>query len=495
MALETTLAVIDQRFPIGEVDPRIFGGFAEHMGRCIYEGLYDPKSPKSDAEGWRTDVLDALAPLGFSTMRYPGGNFASGYNWKDGIGPRQHRPVRREGAWRSLESNQVGTDEFVALCQRMGWQPMVAFNLGLGTPREALDWFEYIRAPREAAWGSQRPSDEPYPVALWCLGNEMDGPWQLGHTTPEDYARRARMIAKAIKDAEPGHEVVYCGSSGDGMSTFAAWDEAVLETAGDSADFISLHRYSGNREDSTPRFLAEGERILRQIDAVDAVCRTVQAKTKSPKRARLCFDEWNVWYKAMGMSGEWKAAPHLIEEVYNLEDALVVAEYLHSFLQRADVLKAANLAQIVNVIAPVLTRTDGLLIQSIYYPFLMVSRRRGTHSLKAGLCGPGPDDAQAGARFINASATWEEGRVHLFLTNRSLDSEAPVEVELLGVRAAALASAEIVTGSDPKAANSWDNPDCVKAVPFGQLEVTEKGVRAVLPPMSFVAATVEVHPE
>ena len=349
MALQPTKIVAHTKYRIAPVDPRVFGGFLEHMGRAVYRGIYDPDSAHADAEGCRADVLAALRRLNMTAMRYPGGNFVSGYHWQDGVGPRAKRPTVRELAWQSIEPNRFGTDEYLRLCRNMGWTPMLTVNLGTGTPEEARDWVEYCNCPPGTRYADLRAahgSREPHAVKLWCLGNEMDGPWQLGHVPADQYAIRARQAAKMMKDADSTIELVACGSCGVGLPTYMEWDREVLTGLGGLADYISLHRYVGNPDGDTPDYLAVTAAIDRQIEEMDAACRFAQARARSRKRAFLCFDEWNVWYKDRRTDGAGKFAPHLIEEVYNLEDALVVAGFLHSFVRHADVVKIANLAQI-----------------------------------------------------------------------------------------------------------------------------------------------------
>jgi alpha-N-arabinofuranosidase len=386
--MEKTTLYLHSRFQIDQVDPRIFGGFLEHLGRAVYEGIYDPSSAHADGDGFRKDSLAALDALQMTAMRYPGGNFASGYHWLDGVGPRAERPAVRDLAWQSTETNQVGTDEYVQLCRRMSWTPMLTVNLGTGTPEEARNWVEYCNSPAGTRYSNLRAANgsvDPHDVKLWCLGNEMDGPWQLGHLPAEQYAIHAQQAAKMMKDVDRGIELVACGSCNITLPTYLAWDRQVLEYLGDQADYISLHRYVGNPENDTPDYLAVTNSIDQQIEEMDAVCRYVQAKQHLRRRTYLCFDEWNVWYKNMQIDGEGKRAPHLMEEVYNLEDALVVAGFLNSFIRHADAVKIANLAQIVNVIAPILTRGDDLLIQPTYYPFKMFSDRREGMACR---CGP-----------------------------------------------------------------------------------------------------------
>ena len=485
------------RFVTGTVDPRIFGGFLEHMGRAVYGGVYEPASPHADSDGWRTDVLASLRGLDFSVMRYPGGNFVSGYHWQDGVGPREARPRLREMAWNSIETNEIGTDEFMALARRMDWEPMMAVNLGTGTPEEARNWVEYCNSAAGTKYADMRVENghpEPYDVKLWCLGNEMDGPWQIGHVPAEEYALRAQQAAKMIKDLDPTTELVASGSSMTLLPSYLEWDRTVLEGLGDHADYLSLHNYVGNRSD-TMDFLACPGAVDRQIEAADALCRFMQARRRSKKRTYLSFDEWNVWYKTFSpehMSGEGRIAPPLIEERYNLEDALVVAGFLHAFVRHADVVKIANIAQIVNIIAPILAQPDGHLIQSIYWPFRMFSKRRTGVSLTARVEGPTYAAPSYGeTTHLDASAILDGQRLHVFLTNRD-DGAAQVRVRLADARVTAATDAEIVTAPDPKTENDWDAPDRVTATPFDAYRIDADEITLEMPPMSFVAATLEL---
>ncbi|HXD09545.1 MAG TPA: alpha-L-arabinofuranosidase C-terminal domain-containing protein [Anaerolineales bacterium] len=495
--MEKTIINLHTGFKVAPVDPRIFGGFLEHMGRAVYEGVYQPASPQSDADGFRQDVLDQLRHLKMTTIRYPGGNFASGYHWQDGVGSRDQRPTLRELAWQSIEPNQFGTDEFMRLCRKMSWLPMLTVNLGTGTPEEARNWVEYCNSPAGTRFADLRAangSQQPHAVPLWCLGNEMDGPWQLGHVPADQYAIRAQQAAKMMKDTDRTIELVVCGSSGIGLPSYMEWDRQVLDHMGDLTDYISLHRYVGNPNKDTPDYLAITNSIDRQIEEMDSVCRFVQAKHRSQKRAYLCFDEWNVWYKNMQMDGEGKLAPHLIEEVYNLEDALVVAGFLHSFIRHADVVKIANLAQIVNVIAPLLTREQDVLVQSIFHSFAMFSSRRNGISLRCAVDGPNYEGATNGrVHYIDASAILEEDKLHVFLTNRSLDEDADVNIVLADGAILACAGAEILTGPEARSANSFEDPDVVIAKPFEAINISNHQAYCKLPPLAFVAMTLNLE--
>ena len=492
--MKPTEIITHTKFRIAPVDPRVFGGFLEHLGRAVYEGVYDPDSMRADADGCRADVLAALRRLDMTAMRYPGGNFVSGYHWQDGVGPRAKRPTVRELAWQSIEPNRFGTDEYIGLCRKLGWTPMLTVNLGTGTPEEARDWVEYCNCPAGTRYADLRAANgsrEPHAVNLWCLGNEMDGPWQLGHLPADQYAIRAQQAAKMMKDTDSTIELVACGSCTTTLRTYMDWDREVLTHLGDLADYISLHRYVGNSDGDTPDYLAITASIDRQIEEMDAACRFAQARARSGKRAFLCFDEWNVWYKGNQSDGAGKFAPHLLEEVYNLEDALVVAGFLHSFVRHADVVKIANLAQIVNVIAPILTRGDDLLIQSIFYPFEMFSKRRTGVALQLVVDGPGYESAGNGrVEFVDASAILDGSTLHLFLTNRSVAAAADVTLAPADVSIVACRSAEVLTGPDAKAANSFERDDVVKPAPF-QVDTRAGRAHCQLPPLSFAALTLQ----
>ena len=518
--MQTTTITLHTGFQIGDVDPRIFGGFLEHMGRCLYEGVYDPQSSHADEDGFRTDVLDALRRLNMTAMRYPGGNFVSGYHWMDGVGPRDQRPTVRELAWKSLEPNQFGTDEFIKLCRKMDWTPMITVNLGTGTPEEACNWVEYCNSPAGTKYADMRVANgnpEPHDVKLWCLGNEMDGPWQLGHVPADQYAIRAQQAAKMMRDADQSIELVACGSCTIDLPTYMEWDEEVLEYVGDLADYISLHRYVRNPdradrstferldraygasvsryltfdpEGATPDYLAITNSIDRQIEEMDAACRFVQAKRRNQKRAYLCFDEWNAVGKAQRSSDERTFPRHIAETIYNLEDALVVAGFFNSFIRHADVLKIANIAQIVNILPPVLTRGDDMLIQSIFYPFEMFSKRRDGISLSPVVEGPSYVGKMNGeVQTVDTSAIFGGKKLHIFLTNRSLDESATVEIEIADEDIAGLACAEILTGPDGKAVNSFEEPDIIKSRAFSDVTITQGNAVLELPPLSVVAAT------
>ena len=487
---------VDPTHIIDEVSPLIFGGFIEHLGRCVYEGVYDPDSSVADEDGFRTDVMRALGELQMTIMRYPGGNFASGYHWEDGVGPQEQRPTVRELAWQSIETNAFGTDEFLKLCGKMGWEPMLAVNLGTGSPEEARNWVEYCNSEAGTKYADQRGKNgvkEPHGVRYWCLGNEMDGPWQLGHVPAKEYAIRAQQAAKMMKDCDRSIEMVACGSSGTGITTFPEWDREVLEYIGTLAPYVSLHKYVGNPNDDPFEYFATGTKVDRQIETIDSTCRYVQAVNRSNRRHYLCFDEWNVWYKDMTMDGAGKVAPALIEEDYNFEDALVVGQFLNSFIRHADVVKIANIAQVVNVIAPLKTRGNELLKQTTFHAFRLFSERKSGQSLRLAVSGDSFDTDEGPVSCLDTSCIYsaEGNSLSLFMINLSPTDKITVTVNLHGLEATSV-TGEILHHADLKALNTFENPDAVVMNEFTEVSMGAD-LTAELPAASLVRLDVKLR--
>lgn len=482
---------IDLDRTVAPVSPLLFGGFVEHLGRCVYEGIYHPGSARADAQGFRTDVLEALSDLNLTTIRYPGGNYVSGADWRDGVGPREHRPRRRELAWSSIETNQFGLNEFVTLCRRLRCEPMLGMNFGTADLADASDLVEYCNAPQGTKYADLRALHgfpDPHHVKYWCLGNEMDGPWQIGQMDMHAYAKKALEVGKIIQWHTPDAVNIVCGSSGPGMSTYPEWDRVVLETCWDHCDYLAMHHYAGNWDNDTPSYLAYGVELQEHVDTMAATLRYVKSKRRSKRDVFLSWDEWNVWYKDRDGNGQWKEAPHLCEEVYNLEDALVVAQWMSLFLRRADVVKIACIAQVVNVIAPMLTRGDELLKQSTWYPFHLFSKyARGT-SLDLHVTSPRYATKKYGDQpLLDASATTDPatGRLSVFLVNRGLSENLPVEVRCPAERLSQFADVHQLAGRDPKMANSFERPGTLVPVRLRPVAVTNGTARLLLPPLSF----------
>jgi len=412
---------------IGEVDPKIFGNFAEHLGRMIYGGIYDEGNPLSDQDGFRTDVMDAVKKLGVSVLRYPGGNFSSGYDWKDGIGPKAQRPARPELAWHDLESNRFGTDEFLKYCQRIGAEPYICINGGLGTVDDARQWVEYTNESRHTYWADQRRKngrEEPYKVTYWGLGNEIDGPWQLGHKNAEDYSKFAVQAAHAMRLSDPSIKLVACGSSNyGGNADWIGWNRTVLTALRNQVDFIALHTYIGNRENDLERFLGSSQRIDHYIETTAAAIKAALSGLNNPRPIYIAYDEWNVWYRAQNNE-------HL-EEVYNFEDALAMGMFFNSFFRHADVVKMANLAQLVNVIAPIMTNKQGLFLQPIYFPIAEYGKQRGNVALRAWVSSPTYTLNREQLPYLDVSSSYnaKDHVVYVNVLNRSKSQDIAARVE------------------------------------------------------------------
>jgi alpha-N-arabinofuranosidase len=466
---------IDSRRTIGALDRNLFGSFLENLGRAIYEGIYDPESKLSDGNGFRKDLMDQIRKLGVPIIRYPGGNFVSGYNWLDGVGPKQDRPRVLDKAWNALQSNQFGTNEYMMWCKAVGTEPLMGLNLGTGTAEQAAALVEYCNVDKGTEWSELRRKHgypEPYGVTHWCLGNEMDGPWQIGHMSATEYGLKAQDAARQMRAVDPSLKLIACGSSGPGMPTYLEWDREVLEQCYQYVDGLSLHRYVGNTPDETggdsSKFMAINLTVDRQIEETLAVCDMVQGRNRSPKRLWLSFDEWNVWYRQRNgdaVDGHRKEAPHLLEEIYNLEDALVVGGLTNSLLRHADRIKIACLAQLVNVIAPIMTNRDGMFLQTIYYPYSWgLQYGRGT-VLNVLTESPQYEVAGMGqVPYLDVVGTRaEDGKVSLFVLNRDLAKAHSVEVNWQDKVPGQVLASWVMTGDDLKAVNSFDAPK--KVVP------------------------------
>ncbi len=486
---------LDTNRTIAPISPLLFGGFVEHMGRCVYEGIYDPESPLADERGLRRDVIEALRDQAYTVIRYPGGNFLSGYNWLDGVGPKNLRPRRRELAWQSTETNQFGTNEFMEFCTAINAAPMLGVNMGTGDIQSAAALVEYCNAPKGSYWSDLRASHgypDPYNVKYWCVGNEMDGPWQIGHLDAAAYGNKALEAAKMMKWQDPRIETVLCGSSNDRMPTYPEWDRTALEIAWEHVDYHSIHYYAGNHDDDTASFLASALSFEHFVDTLEGTLRYVKAKRRSKHDVFLSWDEWQVWYKGDPTTANWAEAPHLAEESYNLEDALVVGQWLNVFLRKSHVLKAACVAQIVNVISWLQTRTKGLLKQPSYYPFKLVSNfARGVALDVVVKSGCVETKQYGGVPALDVSASYDAAaqRGAIFIVNRSETDSVAAELVWQDQKSVQFEQAWQLAGSDPKATNTWDEPDrlTAKALPLPLIEQGRTSLQ--LPPLSFTTLT------
>lgn len=487
--------LLDTNRTIAPISPLLFGGFVEHMGRCVYEGIYDPKSVNADSNGFRKDVMDALRDQAYTVIRYPGGNFLSGYNWLDGVGPKNQRPRRRELAWQSTETNQFGTNEFMDFCKTINAAPMLAVNMGTGTIQSAADMVEYCNAPVGTYWSDLRASHgfkTPHDVRYWCVGNEMDGPWQMGHLDAVGYGNKALEAAKMMKWQDSTIKTVLCGSSNVGMTTYPEWDRTALEIAWEQIDYHSMHYYAGNKDGDTTNYLASSVLFERFVDTLDGALRYVKAKLRSKHDVHLSWDEWQVWYKGDPMHGNWAEAPHLAEETYNLEDALVVAQWLNVFLRKSHVLKVACVAQIVNVISWLQTRGDDLLKQPSYYAFKLVSNYARGEALDAAVKAPMLETKQYGTvpvLDVSASYDAETKQGAVFIVNRSETESVVTDIAWQDGKTVQIDKAWQLAGSDPKQVNTYESPNqlVAKAIPAPTVETSRTTL--TLPPLSFTVLT------
>jgi len=465
--------ILDKDFIVGEIDKRIYGSFIEHLGRAVYGGIYEPGHPESDELGFRKDVMELVKKLDVPIVRYPGGNFVSGFNWEDSVGPVKDRPKRLDLAWSTTETNEVGLHEFADWTDEVGSEIMYAINLGSRGPESARDIVEYANHPSGSKFSDMRIANgkkEPLGIKLWCLGNEMDGPWQMGQKTAREYGRVANEAAKMMKWVDPSIEVVACGSSSLEMPTFGAWEMEMLDECYENIDYVSLHRYYSNQEGDTPSFLARAMDMDEFIKSVVAICDAIKGKKHSKHLVNLSFDEWNVWYHSFEQDKEiwkrdkWNRALPLLEDIYNFEDALLVGSMLITLLKNADRVKVACLAQLVNVIAPIMTRNGGgVWAQTIFYPFMHASKYgRGT-SLKTLVDSPTYSCKRFDkVPYIDATATLsEDGSLTVFVVNRDEEDDFDLEIDLRSFESLKLEEHILIHNDDVKAVNTEENPDNV----------------------------------
>jgi alpha-L-arabinofuranosidase len=491
--VELARLTLDPGFTVGEVDPRLFGSFVEHMGRCVYTGIYEPGHPTADEHGFRGDVAELVRELGVTVVRYPGGNFVSGYRWEDGVGPRGERPSRLDLAWRQIENNEFGLNEFMTWSREVGVAPMMAVNLGTRGVREAADLVEYCNFPGGTHLSDLRAKHgypDPHGISLWCLGNEMDGPWQTGHKTAHEYGRLANETAKAMLLVDPSIELVACGSSNSGMPTFGSWEATVLEHTYQNVDYISLHAYYEEFDGDLGSFLASAVDMDHFIEAVVATADHVGAKLRDRKRIRLSFDEWNVWY-ARRFVGERnltaQRVPRLIEDNYHVADAVVVGSLLITLLRHADRVSIACQAQLANVIAPILTDPGGgACRQTIFYPFAHAARWAKGRVLRVEPSSPRYHTARFGdVPLLEAVATQDDEWVTVFAVNRSVDSPLGLTANLRALPAHEVVEHIVLTAPDRTLTNTVAEPDRVVPHRVDGASIVDGELTAELPALSW----------
>ncbi|TDC85397.1 alpha-L-arabinofuranosidase [Micromonospora sp. KC606] len=493
---------LNPAFTIGPVRRRLFGGFVEHLGRHVYDGIHEPGHPSAGPDGFRRDVIELVRELGVTTVRYPGGNFVSGYHWEDGVGPVAERPRRLDLAWHSTETNEVGLHEFQDWLDQVGSELMLAVNLGTRGPKEALELVEYANVPAGTARTAQRAANgrqEPFGITMWCLGNEMDGPWQLGHRNAEDYGKLASMTAKAMRQVDPRLELVVCGSSSRSMPTFGEWERIVLEHTYEDVDYISCHAYYEEREGDLASFLASGVDMDAFIEAVVATVDHVRALKRSDKRIDISFDEWNVWYLSRWAEqartftiDDWPVAPRLLEDVYSVADAVTLGGLLISLVNHADRVASASLAQLVNVIAPIMTEPGGpAWRQTTFFPFSETSRAARGTALQVALDADTTTTARFGAvPVVAAAATSDGASVSVFLQNRHTTEATSVTVDLSAFGPRRTVSARGVWDEDVYAVNDLRDTERVGLRTNDTVALSDGVLTIELPPVSWTAVTV-----
>lgn len=479
---------------VSEIDPRIYGSFIEHLGRAVYEGIYEPGHPTANEQGFRQDVIDSITELNVPLVRYPGGNFVSGFKWEDSIGPREERPKRLELAWKSIETNEVGLHEFMEWSREANTEVNMAVNLGTRGIDAARNLLEYCNHPGGTYWSDLRKEngdEAPFNIKTWCLGNEMDGPWQIGAKTADEYGRLAEETAKVMKLVDDSIEVVVCGSSSSKMPTFGEWEYTVLDHSYDSVDYLSLHLYWENFENDLPNYLAKSVEMDRFIKDVAAICDSVKAKKGSDKQINLSFDEWNVWYHSKDADAKrepWDIAPPLLEDIYNFEDALLVGCGLITLLNNADRVKIACLAQLVNVIAPIMTVKDGeVWKQPTFYPFMQASNYGRGRVLTSLSESPTYDSVEfKGVPYLESTVIHNEERneVVIFAVNRSETESLMSETALDGFDGFELIEATELAGYDPKLTTK-EKHDSMSILSNDSVEVNGNKVTIEFKPLSW----------
>jgi alpha-L-arabinofuranosidase len=509
--MPTASLALDSAFTIAPVSSRLFGSFVEHMGRCVYTGIYEPDHPAADEQGLRRDVLDLVREVGPTVIRYPGGNFVSNYRWEDGIGVPEERPRRLDLAWHSVETNQFGLHEFMDWAAKAGVEPMMAVNLGTRGLQEACDLLEYTNHPGGTTWSDRRIANgasDPFDIKLWCLGNEMDGPWQVGHKTAAEYGRLANETGKAMRLIDGDIKLVACGSSNSRMPTFGAWESTVLELCYDTVDYVSLHAYYEESEDDPLSFLASALDMDNFIESVIATADSVGARLKSRKKLGLSFDEWNVWYISR-FRGDgpkprdtaWASQPRLIEDEYTVTDAVVVATLLNSLLRHGDRVTVACQAQLVNVIG-LLRSEEGAESwkQTIAYPFEQMRRLARGQILQVVATSDCYDSrTYTDVPVVDTSATYDgdTGRAALFVANRSLDEVATLSADLRGIGGSGIAQASTLQAVDGqnRHTTNLEVHDAVTPQAFRAYELADGRLNAMLPPLSWTVFEIEAAPE
>ena len=442
---------IDLERRLGIIDPMIYGMFIEHLDRCVYDGIFEPGSPLADAEGIRLDVLAACRRLKPPIIRYPGGNFVSGYHWLDGVGPKEQRPTRFDMAWNTVETNQFGTNEFIDYCRKFPTEPYLCVNMGTGTMDEAAAWVEYCNRAGDTSYAKLRKEhgyEQPHNVIYWGLGNEMHGDWQIGNLNAEDYAKKARHFAQVMKWTDKRIKLILNGGGRE-------WDAMALRKCADLAEYISYHVYwySTPGEDAHYSNLAQPYASETYIQYLWQLIQQVRRDQKIKHPILIAIDEWNVLYPDHG-TGERKRR-------YNLTNALAVAIYMNMMRRNCQAVGMANLAQMVNLLPPIFTSPEGLFLQTIFYPLELAATKSGPIALDTYVeCDSyAADYCQLPAvPYLDVMTSLDEQQKKLYvnLVNLNKDASQRVTIQVQdGVTVKPAATAYVVTGESPEVINDF----------------------------------------
>lgn len=495
--------ILDKDYKVAKIDDRIYGSFIEHLGRAVYGGIYEPGHPTADDMGFRNDVLNLVRELKVPIVRYPGGNFVSGYNWEDGVGPVENRPKRLELAWKTVETNKIGLNEFAEWAKRANAEVMMAVNLGTRGADAARNLVEYCNHTGGSYYSDLRKVhgyEKPHNIKVWCLGNEMDGPWQIGHKTAEEYGRTACETAKVMKWVDPSIELVACGSSNNGMATFPQWEATVLEHTYEHVDYLSLHNYYQNNDGDTANFLAGSLGMDAFIKSVISTCDYIKAKKRSKKTINLSFDEWNVWFHSNEADKKiepWSIAPPQLEDVYTFEDSIMVGCLLITLLRNSDRVKMACLAQLVNVIAPIMTSNGGgAWKQSIFYPYLHASLYGRGYVLSGIVNSPVYDSKDyTDVPYLDTVSVLNEEKEELtiFAVNRDTENSLGVEWDVRSFEGYRIIEHIVLENENKNAVNTEASPNNVAPHSNGNSEITDGIIKAELPKLSWNVIRLKYH--
>ena len=498
--MNTVKVLLNKGYKIGKTDDRLFGSFVEHMGATVYNGIFEPGHNKADENGFRLDVMELVNELKLSSIRYPGGNFISGFNWEDSVGPLEQRPKKLDLAWRAIEPNTFGLNEFMKWVGMVSCDPIMTINLGTRGVDAARNLVEYCNFSKDSYYSDLRRShgvEDPYKIKTWCLGNELDGPWQIASKTADEYGRVASEAGKVMKWVDPAIELVAVGSSTSRMENYPEWDKTVMMHTYDIADYISLHHYIDRRslfgEISAKTFFNEKEKevylntaqylartiyVDRQIHDIISTCDYVKSVKRSKKTMMLSFDEWNV-IAAQKHAGtqykEWEIGSPIDCGAHSMEDALAFASMMMSIIRRADRIKIACQSLLVNTGPLIIAMKNGVTFRNtIFYPFMHISKYGRGEVLQAMVNAPvyGTDEFDA-VPVVDCLAVHNEEleELNFFVVNRN-KSQIDIDLDVRDFGQAEVIEHISMVHENINAANTVEDPtkviphitNCIKIV-------------------------------